>query len=204
MTVKRIGAFARGLLVALTGSAACSDGRLDHLTAPRAPALGVHAGTSAERIQFDGIAFDCESIEGEITLNGNMLHIRGRLNTGPFLSDNDMVSGESTVLVDINVNLTNFAGSFGGTLTLRPTAHPDATWEGQFAGHIKGGRLDSDPLTVVDSHIVVQGQGAYHGMTLAFDHFINPGFLNPFDTPHGCEFVGERWTGVIVIPKGSA
>jgi hypothetical protein len=39
-------------------------------------------------------------------------------------------------------------------------------------------------------------------MTMAFDHFINPDFVNPFDTPDGCEFVGERWTGVIVNPQG--
>ena len=202
MTMKQMRVFARVLFIALIGSAACSDARIDHLTAPRAPAIGTHAAGSADRIPFDGIAFECESTEGEITLNGNMLHIRGRLGTGPFLSDNDMVSGESTILVDINVNLTNFAGTFGGTFTLRPTAHPDASWEGQFAGHLKGGKLDSDPLTLVDAHIVVQGQGAFHGMTMAFDHFINPDFVNPFDTPHGCEFVGERWTGVIVNPQG--
>src|SRR4051812_12046529 len=69
MTMKQVGAFTRVLLVALTGSAACSDARIDHVTAPRAPALGMDAGGSANRIPFDGVAFECESTEGEITLN---------------------------------------------------------------------------------------------------------------------------------------
>lgn len=164
--------------------------------------LGV-VGGSAQKIPFDGFAFDCGSTGGEVTQNGNMLHIRDLLNQGIFLSDNDMVTGEVTVLVhSVNVNLTNSAGSFRGTLTLKPTAHPDATWEGKFAGHLKGAKLGSNPLTLVDAHIVVQGQGAFHGMTMAFDHFINPAFENPFPTPSGCQFVGERWTGVIVNPHG--
>jgi Bacterial Ig-like domain (group 2) len=158
-------------------------------------------GGSAKKIPFDGFAFDCGSTGGEITQNGNMLHIRGRLNSGIFLSDNDMLTGELTVLVhSVNINLRNSAGSFRGTLTLKPAAHPDASWEGDFAGHLKGAKLESNPLTLVDARIVVQGQGAFHGMSMAFDHFINPAFDNPFDTPSGCQFVGERWTGVIVNP----
>lgn len=188
-------------LVLVTGLVGCQD----DATAPTlftGPQLGM-AGRSAERIPFDGFAFRCSSIEGEITQNGNMLHIRGRLGDGVFLSENDMVAGEFTVLVhSINVNLTNFAGNFHGTLTLKPTAHPDASWEGDFAGHLKGAKFDSDPLTLVDSHIVAQGKGAFHGMTMAFDHFINPAFDNPFDIPEGCVFDGERWTGVIVNPDG--
>jgi hypothetical protein len=130
-----------------------------------------------------------------------MLQIRNLTNLGHVVSTNPLVDGPHTVQVNVNINLSSGAGNFWGALEIRPTALAgQGTWVGSFAGHLKGGRLAGDPLTLVDARIVVHGTGALDGSKLMFDHLINPAFEAPAG-PVGCTFNGEVWSGVILDPR---
>jgi hypothetical protein len=55
------------------------------------------------------------------------------------------------------------------------------------------------PPTAVDAVLTARGTGDLEGLSIKFDHQINPSFQAP-PLPPGCSFGGEQWTGIIHNP----
>lgn len=177
------------------------------VTAPRPQAREIRAAEAVgteKRTAFESFDFDCgwPSSPPTRTLTGNMLHVRDLINYSYHVSTNELLEGRLTVWVGANVNLSNGAGSFHGVLELAPTVLAGTgSWVGSFGAHLKGGKFDGNPLTLVDAHMVAHGTGALEGQTLMFDHLVNTAFEHP-EGPVGCTFSGELFKGVILEPRG--
>jgi hypothetical protein len=174
---------------------------------PKVSELRVAQVTAAgKRTSFESYDFVCPSLPasnpGSVTQTGNTLHVRDVINYSYHVSSNPLVEGLLTVWVSANVNLSNGAGDFAGTLELAP-AILDGTgsWVGSFGGHFKGGKFEGNPLTLVDSHMVAHGTGVLEGQSITFDHLVNLAFEHP-DGPDGCTFDGELFKGFIFDPRG--
>jgi hypothetical protein len=160
------------------------------------------AGTTTAFESFD---FACpglpESDPGNVTVTGNTLHARDVVNYSYHVSSNPLAEGLLTVWVSANVNLSNGAGDFTGSLELAPAIlSGTGSWVGSFGGHFKGAKLEGNPLTLVDSHMIAQGTGVLGGLSMKFDHIVNPAFEHP-DGPDGCTFDGEVFKGSIFAPR---
>jgi hypothetical protein len=157
-----------------------------------------------KRTPFESFDFDCgwPSTPPTRTLTGNTLHVRGLINYSYHVSTNELVEGPLTVWVDANINLSNGAGSFQGTLELAPTVlGGSGSWVGNFGGHLNGGKFEGSPLTRVDARMIAHGTGVLEGQAIMFDHLVNTAFEHP-EGPAGCTFDGELFKGIILDPRG--
>jgi hypothetical protein len=182
------------------------DVTVPKLSARTADALA--AAAAQKRTPFETFDFQCPGrfppdSPGVVTEAGNTVHIRDIVLHSYTVSDNSLITGRENVWVDVEFNQQNGAGSFHGTLELVPTAlGGSGTWQGAFGAHFKGGKFEGNPLTRVDSHMVLHGTGTLEGLTLMFDHLPNLDFAHPPAPFPGCEFDGEKLVGVIVDPRG--
>ncbi len=178
-------------------------------TLPTSPLQTFRASATAaaeKRTPFETFGFGCPNLPpgnpGVLTVTGSMLHIRDIINHGYTVSSNPLVTGPENVWVDVEINLQNGAGSFHGIVELVPAAlGGSGTWRGNFGGHLKGGKFEGNPLTLVDAHIVLHGTGTLEGLKMMFDHLINLDFTHPAPPFPGCEF-NEKFVGVILDPRG--
>jgi len=193
--------FIAGIAVAALSMGGC--GREIAAPHPFAPDIRREQALTSNGTPFESFDFDCgwPSSPPTRTFAGNTVHVRDLINYSYHVSANPLVDGRLTVWVAADINLANGAGSYGGTLELAPTTLAGAgSWVGEFAGHLNGGKLEGNPLTLVNAHIVARGTGVLEGQSIKFDQLVNMEFEHP-DGPAGCTFDGELFKGIIFDPR---
>ena len=152
------------------------------------------AAAEATSTPFSAYEATCNIVPGDVTVTGNMLHIRGQINTNQVIATEVTQTGTNTVVVNVNLNLNNGSGAAYGTFSLDPDAI-SGTWQGSFSGHI------SD--FVFTGKAVGHGTGDLSGQKVMVDiEDIDPAALPMNPCTPGTALSASSVTGVVLNPQG--
>lgn len=147
----------------------------------------VTASAQAARTYLASYEYDCMVDPGTMWLEGNMLHVRGRVQSNVNVSDTPELNGISTVVGNADINMKTGYGVFRGTYSFQPDGIA-GTWEGSwtFTG-TKGTGV---------AHTVAQGTGDLAGkkLFLTMRDDLSPGD----ESAEMCANIGE-WSGNIFV-----
>lgn len=148
--------------------------------------MDMTASAQATRTYLASYEYDCMVDPGTMWLEGDILHVRGRVQSNVNVSDAPELNGISTVVGNADINLKTGYGVFRGTYSFQPNDIA-GTWEGSwiFTG-TKGTGV---------SRTVAQGTGALAGkkLFLTMRDDLSPGD----ESAAMCANLGE-WSGNIV------
>jgi hypothetical protein len=148
----------------------------------------------ATRTQFEAIEATCNIVPGDVTVTGNVLHIRGQINTNRVIASDVTQTGTNTVVVNVDLNLVNGHGAAYGTFSLDPDAFT-GTWEGSFSGHIS--------RFVFTGQAVGHGTGDLSGQKVMVDlQDIEPATLPENPCAPGPVLRAGSVSGVVLNPHG--
>lgn len=145
------------------------------------------ANARTTRTDLTSYEYDCMVDPGTMWLEGDILHVRGRLQVNVNVSDTPELNGVSTVVGNADINLKTGYGVFRGTYSFQPNGIA-GTWEGSwiFTG-TKGTGV---------ARTVAHGTGALAGkqLFLTMRDDLSPGD----ESPAMCDGIGE-WSGNIFV-----
>lgn len=149
--------------------------------------LALTANAQATRTYLASYEYDCMVDPGTMWLEGDILHVRGRIQSNVDVSDAPELNGISTVVGNADINLKTGYGVFRGTFSFQPKGIA-GTWEGSwiFTG-TKGTGV---------ARTVAHGTGALAGrqLFLTMRDDLSPGD----ESPAMCDGIGE-WSGNIFV-----
>lgn len=135
------------------------------------------------RTYINSVEYDCLTDLGEVWMDGNILHIRGREHVNVDVSDTPELNGINTTVADAEINMATGFVEIRGTFHFQPEGIQGA-WEGSwiFIGN-KG---------VLNTRSVAHGTGALAGKSL---------FLHMYDVPY--DPITEEMCAGIGAPEGT-
>lgn len=152
------------------------------------------AAARATRTQFEAIEATCDIVPGNVKITGNVLHIRGQINTNRVVATDATQTGTNTVVLNVDLNLDNGSGAAYGTFSLDSDAFT-GTWEGSFSGQITD--------FVFTGQAVGQGTGDLSGQKVMVDlQDIDPATLSDNPCAPGPALGASSVTGVVLNPHG--
>ncbi len=150
------------------------------------------AGATATRTPFTAMEATCSVAPGNVTISGNVLHIRGQTNTNRVISADATQTGTNSVVVNVDLDLVSGSGGAHGTFSLNPDAF-SGTWEGSWSG----------PFTdfVFSGQAVGHGTGELAGKKVMVKlRDIDPSGLSENPCP-GPAINASMVTGVVLDPQ---
>jgi hypothetical protein len=141
------------------------------------------ASAQTTRTYVSSFEYDCLTDLGEVWMDGNIMHIRGREHVNVDISDYPELNGINTTVADAEINMATGFVEIRGTFHFEPEGI-DGTWEGTWIFVANNG--------VLNSKTVAHGTGALAGKSL---------FLNMYDVPY--EPITEEMCAGIGDPEGT-
>ncbi len=159
-------------------------------------ALGLMANPAharAGKTTFTALEATCSIAPGARWTSGNVLHIRGEVDTKRIASTEPLVNGSNTVVVNVDLNMVNGEGAGWGTFSLQPD-QVKGTWEGSYSVSFTAG--------VYAGQGEAQGRGALSGMKLRAS---SQQIAIPPNQPcsPGPALDADSISGIILDPRGN-
>ena len=136
------------------------------------------AGAKTTRTYLTSYEYDCLVDPGKVWMEGNILHIRGRVHINVDVSDTPEFNGINTTFADADINMKTGYAEIRGTLSFQPEGIA-GTWEGSWTWNGNKG--------VGFGRTVAHGTGALTGKSL---------FLKMYDAPYDPEATTAMCSGI--------
>jgi hypothetical protein len=138
------------------------------------------ASAQTARTNLTSFEYDCLVDPGTMWMEGDILHIRGRVHVNVTVSDTPEFNGINTTIADADINVKTGYAEIRGTLSFQPDGIA-GTWEGSWTWNGNKG--------VGYGRTVAHGIGALSGKSLFLKMYDAP--YDPQATADMCDGIGE-------------